>query len=212
MSNPTNVNLEKMEEYVGHMDQIFDRLYEVQSEINYAYNKVKAVWYDQISKITGDALWDTGDKIERLNRFFSKMLKRLNKGYQKLDCDYGENRPWDVQFHEKELECEINVEDEPMTRQIKGTTVEGIMRFEKELSEYINRTGKHVNSVTAAYDGMQRYWADDEYRRTGEKIEDFATAMNRNMKALEELLVWIEARRKQFQEALEILAQRDDEE
>lgn len=211
MSEPVCVDLSAMEQYIGEMDEIFTDFYEAQSAINFAYNKVKPVWYDQISQATGTGLWDTGEKMEQMSRYFSRMLRRLNEGYQMLDCNYGENRAWEVQFHDKELEYSINVEEEPMTRQIRGTTVEGIMRFEAELSDYIEKTGKNVRRVVAAYDGMRGYWDDSEYRRTGEKIEEFQASMNGNLKALDELLVWIEERRRQFQESLITLSQRDGE-
>ena len=210
MNEYVKADLNEIEKYIGKMDKVFDALYDSQSAINNSYNHTKTNWYDKVSIITGKTLCDTGNKIGKMGNYFSNMMRRLNSAYQKLDDDYGENHVWEAHFTPKQLECAINLEDEEMTRKINGTTVDGIMSFERALREYLDNTWKNVQSVATAYDDMSGYWDDNEYRRTGERVEEFRTSMTHNLEDLEEALRWIEERRRHFQEALEIMSQRDD--
>ena len=210
MSEYVKTDLQFMEDYIDRMDKVFDGLYGSQSTVNGSYNHVAPNWNDKISRLTGRILLDTGNKIERMGCYFSNMMRRLSSAYQMLDDNYGENHVWTAVFRPKKLENAVNLEDDEMDRRINGTTVDGIKSFERAMREYLDETWKNVRAVQTAYDNMQGHWDDNEYRRTGDRVEEFCNSMTQNLSDLEQALAWIMERRRYFEEALDILSKRDD--
>lgn len=197
------VKLSVLEEYVNALSNIFQECSQTQDEVATAYNHVVTLWNDKISAITGQGLNEVGKTVMDLHAALSRMLNAINERYGKLSTGYAE-RHWQASIKKCEFQVKIKLEGNMDTDTINGTTVEGIKSFERALDIYINDTVRHVRSIRNAHDEVRKDWKDDQYRRVDDKINDFVSTMNKQLGTLKQLQEWITARRKQFEEALDI--------
>lgn len=200
-------DFERMETFINNLDGLTGELYLHQSEINAAYNRV-GDWDDHVFRLTGRALLNTGNKVEQLGAFLSKLMMILNEYCLGMDRDYLGKKEWNGHFRDKELETRLHLEDSNMERAILGTTADGIKSFERELETYINVTKENVNKVVRELDDVRSYWQDDNFRKTEERIMQFSDNMHSNLSALSDLLTMVTIRRKSFEKNQAELAQK----
>lgn len=192
-------DFEQMEIFINKLDDVVGEMYQCQSSVNHAYNHISD-WDDKIFRLTGKSLMDTGNKVEQLSAFLCRMMGILNEYCRRMNCEYAEYSDWSAEFHSRDLETQIHLEDEQMRRAILGTTAEGIKSFENELEKYIDNTSANINKVTQALDEVRNYWKDDNFRTTEDRILTFRNDMRGNLSDLENLHTWIVSRRIKFEE------------
>ncbi len=204
MSNSINIkDLGKLEEFINNIDRLMGEIYQSQNDVNYAYNRV-GDWDDKVFIITGNALCAAGDKIEDINEFLSEKMDVLNEYGYRVNCEYAEYKEWNGKFTDRETEVKLNLEEDRMVRAILGTTVEGIISFEKELGRYIEDMDKNVQNVVRELQIVSDYWNDANFRKVEEHVLDFQNDMKENLTDLSEMLSWVTIRRKKLEEAEEI--------
>lgn len=199
----TFIKFSALEEYVNTLNRIFQQSSQTQDEVATEYNRVVTLWNDKISALTGQGLNAIGATVMEMHATLSNILSTVNARYEKMSQGYAE-RNWQASFNSCEFQVKIKLEGNMSTDTINGTTVEGIKSFERALDVYINDTVLHVRSIRNAHDAVGSSWRDDQYRRVDDKINDFVGTMNKQLNALKQLQEWIEIRRKQFEEALDI--------
>ena len=86
---------------------------------------------------------------------------------------------------------------------INGTTTDGIISFEKALSDYIEAMNSILNQIIGAHTKINCEWNDTQYKKIGIRLQEFENSMRNQLKKLKELYEYVLKKRKAFERALE---------
>ena len=197
----------KVEYFINSLDKIIDTMYDCQGTINSSYNRV-GDWDDIVFITTGNLLTETTMAIKDFGEYLGDKMLVLNSYCRHVYCNYAEYKEWSGKFKsesERNLSAVINVKEKSMVEGIFGTTAEGIISFERQLSKYIEKTENNVNDIIKQINNVGDYWCDDNYKKTQDIIAGFKKDMYQCLEDLKTLLSYIEKRRKELEASEDIL-------
>ena len=196
------MDLEEMAGYLEKTNKLMNDFCEAQSIINGKYNTLTDLWWDKISKATGDRIRNAHRYVGQLLEGFRKKIKDVNEESRGLNNNYLKEGEWNVTITDIKIETKVRETDGMEKKRIKGTTPAGIKAFEKALRDYINETRKRLDSVKSAYEEIGGTWRDSQYSKTGTEVSDFSQNLKKELDELEVLLAKITERRIAFETAI----------
>jgi hypothetical protein len=188
--------LKEIAQFINNIDDVMEKLYQCQGNVNYAYNHVDQ-WRDERYILTGCALIDTGNKIQEMNDWLVKIMMKVNEKYETLNREYFERNDWDARFRAKNLEVEVEVKEDVGAQVFAGTSAEGLRKFEQAMEEYIESTRKHLRSMRSELDQVHTTWRDENYKKIDTYVSEFEYNIGNNLTNMSNVfLPWVVERRR----------------